>query len=337
MDLNLTPEQRDLTEAMADLFGKRSGPDQVRACLHTQFDEQLWRHLTDVGLLSLALPEEHGGLGRALLDAALVCAEGGRRLACVPLAESIAAVRLLARLGPVAEPALAAALDGTVTVLAIRPAEDGVVARQPWGAAADAVVALDGEDLVLAPGRLPHPIDSLGFLGLGDRPVRPAEGRTVLASGDAAVAAFTTAQAEARVLTAAVLGGLAAQALQIACDYARQRHQFGVPIGSFQAVQQQLAGCCIDVEGTQLLTYETAWLMDQDAPDAETRALMAFLHAATVAVQTSERALHVHGGYGFTTEYDIHLYLRRAKGISVSQGDPQALWEQIGRSLVREA
>ena len=62
-----------------------------------------------------------------------------------------------------------------------------------------------------------------------------------------------------------------------------------------------------------------------------------FLHAGAVAVHTSERALHVHGGYGFTTEYDIHLYLRRAKGISLSQGDPRDLWEQVGRSLVREA
>jgi alkylation response protein AidB-like acyl-CoA dehydrogenase len=102
-------------------------------------------------------------------------------------------------------------------------------------------------------------------------------------------------------------------------------------------VQQPLAGCGIDVEGTQLLTYETAWLMDHGAPDAQIRALMAFQHAAAVAVRTSEQALHVHGGYGFTTEYDIHLYLRRAKGLSLSEGDPPALWEQIGRSLVREA
>jgi alkylation response protein AidB-like acyl-CoA dehydrogenase len=125
------------------------------------------------------------------------------------------------------------------------------------------------------------------------------------------------------VLTAGALVGLAGAALELGVEYAKQRQQFGVPIGSFQALAHRLADVATAVEGAQLLVREAAWAVDEDEPDAIALARMAFLFAARAAQDTSATALHVHGGYGFTLEYDVQLYLRRAKAWPLALGDPR--------------
>jgi alkylation response protein AidB-like acyl-CoA dehydrogenase len=93
-----------------------------------------------------------------------------------------------------------------------------------------------------------------------------------------------------------------------------EREQFGVPIGSFQALQHTLADVSVALDGAQLLARKAAWAHDTGHPDAAALGAMAFLFAAEQAQRASDRALHFHGGYGFMEEYDIQLFYRRAKG-----------------------
>jgi alkylation response protein AidB-like acyl-CoA dehydrogenase len=189
---------------------------------------------------------------------------------------------------------------------------------------AELVVGLDGDDLVLDrsdPATVARP-PNLGCAPLGDRTLRGPD-RAVLVSGDEAVRRHDAALDEWRVLTAAALVGLATTALQLGVDYAKERHQFGVPIGSFQSIAHKLADAATVVDGARLLAREAAWAPAGSPADASALASMAFLFASRAAQQAAELSLHVHGGYGFMLEYDIQLFYRRAKAWPLVAGDPR--------------
>jgi len=194
------------------------------------------------------------------------------------------------------------------------------------------VVGMVGDDLVIsregAPGTAPR---NHAAMPIADR--RPSPSATVLAAGDDARAAFALARAEWQTLTAWSLTGIAVTAQAIALEYVKERHQFDRPIGSFQALQQQLADLPIVIAGAQLLAGKAAWAGDRGTPgivdtdlcditDFETLAGMAFLFAGDAAALATDRSLHVHGGYGYAEEYDIQLFYRRARGWSLVAGDP---------------
>jgi hypothetical protein len=123
-------------------------------------------------------------------------------------------------------------------------------------------------------------------------------------------------------LTAATLVGLAARALEIGVAYVKERHAFGVPIGSFQAVAHPLADAAAAVDGARLLAYEATWAAD-DAPErARELAALAFGFAGETARDVTARSLHFHGGYGFMMEYDVQLYWRRARAWTNVWGEP---------------
>jgi alkylation response protein AidB-like acyl-CoA dehydrogenase len=139
--------------------------------------------------------------------------------------------------------------------------------------------------------------------------------------------------AEWQVLTASALVGVAAAALDLGVDYAKSRLQFGVPIGSFQAVQHGLAELPGMIDGARLLTHKAAWASSLEGPgttdvdrgditDFAALASMAFVFAGDTAAYATDRSLHYHGGYGFSEEYDIQLYYRRARGWALVLDDP---------------
>ena len=154
-----------------------------------------------------------------------------------------------------------------------------------------------------------------------------------LATGGAARDRFGDALAEWRALTAAALTGLGAAALDVASAYVKERHQFGVPIGSFQAIQHGLADVSVGLDGAQLLARKAAWAADLPERAGGTGpaelAAMAFLFAAEQAQVASTRALHYHGGYGFMEEYDAQLLYRRAKGWALVLDDPALEYRRL--------
>jgi alkylation response protein AidB-like acyl-CoA dehydrogenase len=294
-------EQRALADAVERLLAKTSTPEHVRDAAPLGFDPVVWHGLAAIGLLDAAASGE-----ASLDDLALVAMHGGAHLASVPFGEAVAAARLTG------------VVDERIVVFAPRPAVDGRARLVTAGAVADAVVALDGDRLVLAPARRRDPRSTLGDGAVADVDVHDGD---VLATGAGAIVRFEHAVDEWRVLTAATAAGLARSVLDLGVAYVKERHQFGVPIGSFQSVQHRLADLHTAVDGAELLAAEAARAFDERDDDAPALAAMAFVWNAAVADGAATASLHYHGGYGFVLEYDVQLFVRRARALRLALGD----------------
>lgn len=325
MDLDLTPEQQHLVDALNGFLAARCPADVVRTSEPGGFDRDLWIGLADLAGPTIGVQEDRGGGGASLEDLVLVSECLGHFLAPAPFVDGAVTARLLAAAGQAGEEGLRVMTGSPATVgtIALHPAVEGTARSVPSGSVAGAVVALDGDDLVLLvdqPGGAGSM--NLGSSPLADRTVRSA-GRSVLATGPPARRAFDRAVDEWRVLMSGALVGLGEAALDLGVEYAKSRHQFGVPIGSFQSVARDLADVATAVDGARLLAREAAWARDEAEPEFRSLAAMAFLFATRASRRATNVALHVHGGYGFTLEYDIQLYYRRAEAWPLALGDPR--------------
>ncbi|NLV55415.1 MAG: acyl-CoA dehydrogenase [Acidimicrobiales bacterium] len=338
MDLTLTDEQEMLRDATAGLLAKLSGPEEVRAAEAGGFDPRLWDALVEMGLPAMTLPEAIGGGGSTLTDLGVALEECGAALATVPIVEAAVAARALVRLG-LGERAAAIAA-GEVVVAS--PQAGGALVPGAAGPRVRGALVLDGDALVLAePGDAPWPaVSTMSPIAAADVPLGASgafgasvaaettaaetTATTTLADGDAASTAHALLADEWRALTAAWLVGLAQRALDLGIRYATEREQFGVPIGSFQALQHRLADVATDVEGARLVARKALWALDGGEPEAHAYPAIAFALAGEVAQRAASVSLHVHGGYGFMEEYDIQLHFRRAKTVRLLAGDPRA-------------
>ena len=332
LNLDFTEDQQALHDALRVFFEKESPTAVVRAAEPLGFDLGLWRKAVELGLVAIAVPEDLGGGGGGLLELAIVAELLGESLAPVPLIEAAVTARLVASLGDVGmlEPLVTGEELGT---LALRPVTGDVARLVPAGAVADLVVALRGDELLLLrqADKGPPAVPNLGAMPLADWPV-PADA-VVLARGAEASAAHGRAVAQWRALTGAALVGLTTKALAIGLDYVKQRDAFGVLIASFQTIQHRLADNATGLEGARLLAYRAAWAQDVDLNTADALASMSFLFASELAFKTAAESLHFHGGYGYTLEYDIQLYFRRAKAWPLVAGDRRAGYVELAKRL----
>jgi alkylation response protein AidB-like acyl-CoA dehydrogenase len=277
--------------------------------------------MADLGVVSMALPVANGGMGTELLDLSLVCEILGAHLAPVPLAESVVAARLAARVGgSIGEECVAALLsEGEPLSIAVSPPVGDSLRAVPAGAAAYRVLFLKGDELRVttdSPTNLPPP--QLSGAGTADRSSRESR---VVACGAEVRLEFGNAVTELKALTAASLCGAARRALSLGVEYARTREAFGVPIASFQALAHRFADLLTEIDGAQLIAYKAAWAHDSDTANAPALSTMAYLVAGEAAGKATEQSLHVFGGYGFMLEYDIQLYVRYCKSRCLVFGD----------------
>ena len=333
MDLSLNEDQQAVVELFGSLLEKECPPECVRAAEPLGFAPLLWEQLCAAGAAGMALPGEVGGGETGLLELALVCEEVGRRLAPVPLVEHGAAARLLARVAP-EHPRLPDLVAGeAIAASGLHPAREGRLRLVPAGAVAHLVLGLDGDELVAAeadpPGEAPA---NLAASPLADRELRK-DPRTVLARGPEAHAAFERARGEWRTLNAAAQVGVAQGAFDLGLAYVKEREQFGRKIGSFQAVQHGMVEAVVPLDGARLLARKAAWASDAGRAGAVSLAAMAFLFCGETAQRAAARSLHYHGGYGFSSEYDIQLYFRRAKGWMLALDDPSAEYQRLADEL----
>jgi len=325
--LELTDDELAVREVFAGFFAQESPSEVVRASEPGGFDAALWSKLAQTGAPGMAVAEATGGGGASLADLAIVATEAGRRLAPVPLIEHAVATRLLAHTAP-DHPTLGDLVAGDrIATLALRPAADGVARLVPGGSAASFVLAIDGDELIVVEGEPPSGPVNTGHAPLADRALDGD--RTVIGSVDQ----HTAALAEWQALTASALVGLGHQALAIGVEYVMERQQFDVPVGSFQAVQHGLATASVGMEGADYLAHKAIWALDTGRPDAADLASMAFVFASESAQAAAAASLQYHGGYGYSDEYDIQLYFRRAKSMTLVAGDPgqeiQALADRL--------
>jgi alkylation response protein AidB-like acyl-CoA dehydrogenase len=322
VDLELSEDQASIHELFTSFFAREAPVSVARAAEPLGFDRALWQRICEVGAPGMGAPVAFGGGGAGLGDLAVVTEALGRAIAPVPIVEHLVASRLVLTSDVIA--------GDTLATLALRPADaDGRWRLVPAGAVADLVVGLDGDDLVAVrsdpPGAGPR---NHAAAPLADRDARHGA-REVIGTR----AEFDRARAEWQVLLAATLAGIAGAALDLGVEYAKARYQFGVPIGSFQAVQHGLADLPALVDGSRLLAHKAAWagdraqpgacdVDDNDITDFASLASMAFVFATESAARATDRSLHFHGGYGFSAEYDIQLYYRRARGWPLVLDDP---------------
>ena len=328
MRTRYSEDQQAVAEAFGDLFAREATSEAVRAAeAGCGFDRGLWTKLAAAGAPGMAVGVEHGGGGASLADLAVVAFEWGQRIAPVPLLEHAVTARLIASLassGAVDAALVEAVASGElVATLTLRPAEpDGTARLVPAGAVADVVAALKGDALVVGRGEPPGAArPNTADLPLADRDLSDA---AVVASGEAARRAWNRALTEWKALMAAAYAGLADEVLSMGVAYVKQRHQFGVPVGSFQAVQHGLADAATRVEGARLLAFRAACAVDAGHRDGTRLASMALLFSAESARFAADRVLQYHGGYGYSAEYDVQLYYRRAAGWLLQLGDPAA-------------
>jgi alkylation response protein AidB-like acyl-CoA dehydrogenase len=279
-----------------------------------------------MGLPSMAVPEEVGGAGASLTDLAVAVEVHGAHLGSAPLVETAVAARLLAAVGAV--DLLADVTAGGAAALALRPVPTRTADLVPGAAGAAVVVALDGDRVLGIGGPPVSARRTMASLAVADVDL---SGATALAEGEAARDAFARALDEWRALTAVAQAGLARATFDVGLQYAKDRHQFGVPIGSFQALQHRFADLHTRIEGARLLAYEAVWALDEGEPTAPLLAAQASWWCGLVAEEAAGFSLHVHGGYGFMLEYDVQLHVRRAKALRLLLGDPRHELEEVAQ------
>lgn len=305
MDFTFTAEQRAFQQTVRELLAKECPAEHVRAMATdpTGRSPKLWKALASLGVVGLTVPEEHGGLGAGETDLVLLLEEAGRAALPEPLVEVTA----------VAVPMLRGA-GGTVAAEWL-----------PKIAAGDAIVVPGGVDGALVADV--HVADRV-VLGSGDV-VDPASlAHAAVRSVDATRRIFSLERAtphedafdRGALGTAAVLCGIADKVVELGAGYAKERQQFGKPIGSFQAVKHLLADALLGLEFARPVVYRAAWSMANDDPDRSIHASMAKAYASDAAMDASRAALQVHGAIGYTHEHDLHLWLNKATALAHAWG-----------------
>jgi alkylation response protein AidB-like acyl-CoA dehydrogenase len=367
----------DLRASVRDFLTDKSGGQQVRAAIETRagYDEALWEQMAgQLGLPGLALPEEYGGDGFGFAELQVVLEELGRFLTPGPFFSSVvlAAGAILAAGDEVAAKAYLPGIASGTTTAALAVAEAGgpwsfggikstaiSVPNAPWRLSGTKQLVLNGAtaDLLIVAA---HTDDGPGFFAVEagvpgltrtaltsldlTRPLAAVELDDVPATlvGTAGAAAETALDAvldRAMTALAAEQAGAARACLEASASYAREREQFGRPIGSFQAVKHKCADMLVKVELAQAAANEAARAASGDPDAAPLPKAAAVAHAVCSEnfMFAAMENIQVHGGIGFTWEHPAHLYFRRAKASQLMFGGPGFYYEHLlARSGVLE-
>ena len=319
MDFELSEDQVSLAELIRLIVVGRFPLDRVRRAEDGRqvVDADDWAALGEAGVFSLRVPESAGGIGLGLADAAVVFEELGRGLVPGPLVSSQLAAGLVD-----------GAADGSVVVGSVPAPSPGEPVLVEHLDSLGALMVV-GDTVSVIEG------DALRQLAAGARPIErsldpltPLSLVTALPPGrPVAVGNWVR---DHRLLTGALCVGLATGACEGAVAYAKARHQFGKPIGSFQAVKHLCADMLVRAETVRAAVQAAAVTADQpEVGDAGRLAAGAALLAAEAAVANAKTSIQVHGGMGFTWEMPTHLYLMRARMLASSLGPPDALAGEV--------
>lgn len=339
------------------------------------FDRPLWKAMGELGYLSASIPEAYGGLGAGYLEACVIAEELGRAVAPVPFGSSVAlAAEFLLMAGTEAQkqkylPRVAsgesigtlALVEGTGRVTAASIAASVVRAGESASLSGRKTAVADGDiaDFAVVAARDPSEVStgspriSLFLVDLQQSGVKRSPLATIDPTRSHAELDFDKASAEplgepgaglsiiesvfdrAAILTAFEQLGGADRALEMARDYALERFAFGRPIGSLQAIKHMLADMYVSATLARSNCYYGAWALSTDAPELPTAAATARVSATQAYQHCSRNNIQVHGGMGFTWQFDCHLYYRRSNLLAVSLG-PLSGWEDRLIERLRE-
>lgn len=351
----LTPgsEQTEIRETIRGVLGKYSTIEQVRAAADSApgYSIELWKRLvTDMSVTTLAVPEEAGGLGYGMVELGIILEECGRALVTEPVYQHAAVgVRAMMEAGnpdllEEVPDLLEEVLDGSTVaaVSALTAESDDLDAHRTddgWVLSGQVrfVVGGGAADLIVVSARSPEGIalfvvPTKSASAVRDRRVVDSTRRQADISFDGAAATLVVPvgradDAIARIQDVATLAlacentGIADVLLQMTLDHVKTRHQFGRPIGSFQAIKHRLADMLVELERARSAARYAAAVHDKDPDEARLAIAVAGAVCSDAAVLAAHEAVQLHGGVGFTWEHSAHSYFRRALGNEALQGD----------------
>jgi alkylation response protein AidB-like acyl-CoA dehydrogenase len=364
VNFDLTDEQQMLQAAAREFLAARLKSERIRGLAESDdaFDEGLWQEMSELNWPGLMVSEKYGGQELGTVELAVLMEQLGYALTPGPILSSMLAAIALetAATDEQKERWLAPLATGEQRgTLALWDAGAGWapddITLDPEGAG-DGYV-LRGEKLFVLDAAT---ADFFIVGATGDRRFiveRGADGVTVTptptidatrkqyavkldgvkVAEDAAFGgdgAMAPARARAYVALSAELTGIAQRALEWAVDYAKERKQFGRPIGSYQAVSHRCAQMLLETESARSASYYAAWAADNEPETAPLAASMAKAYASDAGTRVTNASLQVHGGIGFTWEHDLHLWLKRALSDAVMFGDSRWHRERVAQMVI---
>ena len=358
MDFSTTEAADDLGGLARTITESVCTPEHQRE-LDGGFDRGLWGKLIEADILSAASPESLGGGGFGVLEQVAVQVALGRQLAAVPYLESLVlGAGALAKFGPESlrqewavsavngQKIIALALDGEMGEGPVQATASGDGFKLTgsrtqvfYGPVADAFLVPAETDsgtkvFLVAKDEAGVTVTGLDTTGHGSVACLELQGvqtsRVVGGNqGDAVVGWLTTHSSLGR---SAYQLGVLERALELTAEYAREREQFGRPIGSFQAVSSRLADGYIDIKGLRLTLTQAAWRLSEDLP-ADVDVSTAAFWAADAGHRVAHTTVHVHGGVGIDTDHPVHRYFLAAKQTEFAVGSATGQLLRIGREL----
>ena len=364
MNFEFNEDQRMLRDQARRFLLDKSPPEVVRETLESDqpYDRELWRRFADMGWLGAAIPEEYGGSGMGHLELCVLAEELGRALAPTPFASSIylGAEALLAAgseeqkqnhlpdiatgeavwclaLAEGPRPATANNITAEVSDGKLSgeklPVADGdiadraIVVARDGGAAGLYIVDLNGAGVSRQTVDTMDPTRSQAKLTFSDAPAEKL--------GDEGWALLEHIQDRAAVLMAFEQVGGAQTCLEMAKEYALGRFAFGRPIAGYQAIKHRLADMYIQIELARSNAYFGAWALSTNAAELPVAAATARVSAIEAYHFAAKENVQVHGGMGFTWEFNCHLYYRRSRQLALVLGSQRRWKDRLIRALER--
>ena len=335
MNFDFSDDQQAIKRTAKDLIADRFKFERVRELAEAgAYDDDAWKELCELGWPGIFIDEAYGGQGLGVVELVILMEELGYALAPVPYLSNAAAGLMIQAAGSEEQkqrwlPGIASGeLRGAAGLL--RGDEAKLV---PDADSADVIVLCGGDarHVVERSAADVEPVETMDSTRRYAR-VR-ANGAGDLLEGD-----HRPGMSAAVLAVAAELTGVAQRAMEMAVEYARDRKQFGRPIGAYQAVSHRCAQMLLETEGARSATDWGAWTADAEPATVELAASMAKAYASDAGWRVCSSSLQVHGGIGFTWEHDLHFFLKRAKVDALLWGSASEHRERVAQmSAVGEA
>jgi alkylation response protein AidB-like acyl-CoA dehydrogenase len=311
MDFGLTDDQHDIQRTARELLSERAKPERVRE--HAEAgttDADLWKEMCELGWPGIAISEEHGGQGLGTIELSILCEELGRTLAPVPFLASVMAACVIEQDGsPEQRERWLPGLASGETIGALASAVDGTAELVISGAQANVIALVEAD----GSGRLFTPQDAEVSMVAAIDPTRSAARVSASDGAGGPLEDGCRGLGRALVAVSAELVGVAERALEMTVAYVKERKQFGVPVGAYQAVSHRCAQMLLDTEKARATTAFAAWSADANPEGLAEAAAMAKAAASDAGREVTASAIQAHGGIGFTWEADVHWLFKRAQ------------------------
>ena len=325
MNFDLNDEQQEIKRTAHEFLASRFKPEKVRELAEARgYDDGLWKEISELGWPGIAIAEEDGGQGLGMVELAVLFEESGIACAPTPLLGSAGAALVISAAGSDGQrsewlPKLASG-EATGSFGGFAEGQSTLFCDLPT---ADVVVTFDGEGALLAP---PSEVDFEPFEAID---AARSYGLVSEAAGERLPGDADAGRDRLAVAIAAELTGIAQRTLEMATEYARERQQFGRPIGAYQAVSHRIATMLLATEEARSLTYYASWTADAEPESLPMAAAMAGARASDAGWEVPASALQVLGGIGFTWEHDLQFWLKRGRVAGRMLGTPRDHRERV--------